>query len=80
MDFLPLPLHAGQEVVLWPWHFGHNNFWGIVSSHAYVPQKEPQAVLHASRDREVCRLVRLLGLGCQESGPAQSGLIKPLAM
>ena len=30
MDVLPVPEHAGQEVVLWPWHFGHNNFWGIV--------------------------------------------------
>ena len=30
MDVLPVPEHAGQEVVLWPWHFGHNNFRGTV--------------------------------------------------
>ena len=26
MNFLPVPLHARQEVVLWPWHLGHNVF------------------------------------------------------
>jgi hypothetical protein len=30
MDFLPVPSHPRQEVVLWPWHFGHNTLWGIV--------------------------------------------------
>jgi hypothetical protein len=29
MDFLPVPRHAGQEVVLWPWHLGHNVLFGI---------------------------------------------------
>src|SRR4029077_168501 len=28
-DFLPVPRHATQEVVLWPWHLGHNVFVGI---------------------------------------------------
>jgi hypothetical protein len=45
MDFLPLPVHAGQEVVLWPWHFGHNTFWGIVLlprfQHGYKISPEP---------------------------------------
>lgn len=40
MDFLPVPLHAGQEVVLWPWHFEHNNFWGIL----YLPRFRLTAV------------------------------------
>jgi hypothetical protein len=29
MDFLPVPRHARQEVVLWPWHLGHNVLFGI---------------------------------------------------
>ncbi len=28
-DFLPVPRHATQEVVLWPWHLGHKVFVGI---------------------------------------------------
>jgi hypothetical protein len=28
-DFLPVARHATQEVVLWPWHLGHNVFVGI---------------------------------------------------
>jgi|SRR6516165_1019741 len=29
MDLLPVPRHARQEVVLWPWHLGHNVLFGI---------------------------------------------------
>ena len=30
-DFLPVPRHARQEVILWPWHLGHNVLCGICS-------------------------------------------------
>jgi hypothetical protein len=33
VNFLPVPLHARHEVVLWPWHLGHNVF-GIARSQA----------------------------------------------
>jgi hypothetical protein len=34
MDFLPVPPHARQEVVLWPWHLGHNVFGILLVSQA----------------------------------------------
>src|SRR5262249_57101695 len=40
MDFLPVPRHAGQEVVLWPWHLGHNVLSGI----ARLPSLEAHSV------------------------------------
>ena len=30
MDFSPVPRQARQKAVLWPWHLGHNVFFGIV--------------------------------------------------
>jgi len=28
---LPMPLQRVQQVILWPWHLGHKNLFGISS-------------------------------------------------
>ena len=38
MDFLPVPPHARQEVVLWPWHLGHNVFGILLVSQGAVAE------------------------------------------
>ena len=38
MDFSPVPRHARQKAVLWPWHLGHNVF---LASFAYTLPEAP---------------------------------------
>ena len=73
MEFLLVPRHATQEVVLWPWHFGYNVFCGICSLSRSFASPQPQAVRLSRHDQQPPQLAASSVDGCVDDQDYNDG-------
>src|SRR5215475_6923059 len=73
MKFLLVPRRAKQEVVLWPWHFGHNVFCGICSLSRSFASPQPPAVRLSRHDQQPPQLAASSVDGCVDDQDYNDG-------
>jgi hypothetical protein len=73
MKFLLVPRRAKQEVVLWPWHFGHNVFCGIYSLSRSFASPQSPAVRLSGHDQQPPQLAASSVDGCVDDQDYNDG-------